>query len=652
MDRRHSASPSASPEKLLVDIGAALHPKTGAKERVRLQMRSKMVSAPELLRAAVHQVRPAQAVQKRVWKHITGAASVVALPVWEQLRQALSPDPVLRRRVWAHITGQMQPVYARALVSRPLKIIAAFAVLLLTVRLSPVLFLAPTTVAESAITVQPTKGQVEILIGGLWQPLQGELLLHQPAVLQTQDSEATIMLHDDAVIRMAAHTTLALNDTADRPEPSLTQPTLALQRGTVWVLGLVPRGVDGISIGTSQGRVTVQEGSVSIAQEGPQIAVQVWYRGASVARRGQQMALVAGEEVMLTRSPAAVIGTIDAAAYEDAWVNRNVAMDAAHQHEIAELQQQRRAANAGILPDSTLYPAKRFAEAVDVLFTFTSEARAKKLLTQANTRFDEAAALLTRGTGSDATGPLREYKETLLAVASGAIKSPEVEELVRQDLEAASAGVAAALPDDPAYALKQAVRGAIAALPETAANSSVQSQSQVSELFDELAAVKHRADSGETQDAKADLQKIQTALPLDGTGSQLSADVRKEVEAAIFTISAAVNDRAAGAVIKLEPELPSRATQRTLDRIANRGRSSSSVEPDPLNADEIAVIVLQIRNRVVEGYSSPEGREGQLRLEVNRLEHYPDADEAKILQELYQTLRPYGLGMDVRDAMQ
>ena len=649
MDRNSSHQPQAPSEKLLHGVRAAMHPHRGAKERVRVQMRSKMVSAGDLLRSASHHVQPAQATQRRIWRRISNAASVISLPVWEQLRDALSPNPVLRRRMWARIAGQLQPVYVRALVSRPLKVVAAFAILLLAVRLSPVLFLAPTTVAESAITVRPTRGQVEILIGGLWQPLDGELLLHQPAVLQTQDSEATIMLHDDAVIRLAPFTTLALNDTADRPEQALTHPTLALQRGTLWILGLVPRGVEGISIGTAQGKVTVQEGSLSIAQENLQTMVQVWYRSAALERRGQRMSLVAGEQVTLMRTQAAVIENIDSAEYETAWVDRNVAMDAVHQREIAELQRARRAANAGILPDSTLYPAKRFAEAVDVLFTFTAEERAKKLLTQADTRLNEAAALIERGSESDAAGALKEYHETVIAVASGAVKSPEVEALVRQEVEAASANVAAVLPDDPGYALKQAVRGVIAALPDSAENSSVQAQSQVAQLFDELAAVKHRADTGEVQDAKAELQKLQSEHAFSATGSLLSEDVRKEVEASLSSIAATVNEQTSVAIRLPEP---SRATQRTLERIANRGRSSSSVQPEPLTIDDIAVIVVQIRNRVVEGYETDEGRERQVRLEVNRLGQYSDADQAKILQELYQVLRPYGLGSEVRDAMQ
>lgn len=642
--------PSASPEQLLLELGKSVHPSADARERVRMRMRANIVTVPVVLRSAREQIQPASAARNRIWERIAGAASLVKLPLWDQVVQALSPDPLLRRHVWERIVVRLHPAYARVLVSRPLKIIAAFAVLLLVVRLSPVLFLAPTTVAESALSVRPTRGQVEILIGGLWQPVSSEVLLQQAAVLQTQDGEATVVLHDDAVIRMAPFTTLAVNDTADRPEPSLSQPTLSLQRGTIWMLGLVPRGLEGITIGTSQGRILVQEGSVSVAENGSQTTLQVWYRSAVAMRRGQQLSLVAGERVVLAAgTTASSISTIGSALYEDPWVNRNLAMDGAHQREIAELQQQRRAANAGILPDSTLYPAKRFAEAVDVLFTFTSEQRAKKLLSQAGTRLNEAAALLERGDESDASKPLREYRETLLAVASGSVKSPEVESLLRQEVATASADVSAALPDDSSYVIKQAVRGAIAALPTTVEKQDAQAQTEAAELLDQLTAVKHRADEGEVSVAKAELEKIRMTLPAHSSGAKLPDEVRKEVEATLTSITAALGGRATESTIEIPLE-PSRATQRTLDRIAGRGRSSSSVAPEPLSAEKIAEIVLQIRNRVIQGYDSDSGRSSVLRLEFSRLSKYPE--RLAILRELYVALRPYGLGEEVRKEMQ
>ncbi len=352
------------------------------------------------------------------------------------------------------------------------------------------------------------------------------------------------------------------------------------------MLGLVPRHLEGISVGTAQGRVLVHEGSVSI-DAGGQTDVRAWHRGISVIRHGQSMVLVAGEQVTLEKTRAPLITRIPADGYDNAWVTQNLTMDAVHQREIAQLQQERRAASAGILPDSGFYPAKRFAEAVDVLFTLDADSRARKIITHANTRLNEAAALLSRGSGSDlaaAQEPLREYREAMLSVASGAIASPAVESLLEQEVVGeASADLAAALPDDSAYPLKQAVRETIASLPDSVEKPDTGG----AELLDELTLVKRQADDGEVQAAKTELEKLQ-------------------------------------------PEL------------AQNADGSSPFTPEA----ELTAVVTQIRNRVLEGYHSNQGRENQLRLELHRLDGNPE--QGRILRKLSHLLQDEHLSLLVR----
>ncbi len=643
----HDLPPSAlASVRLLQEAGKSVDPQQQAKERIRARV-LRRTSAPDLLVSARDVLTPDPSASVRVWERVSAAFRPERLPVWAAIREALTPAREARARLWSRILPRMQPAYGAILLSRPVKWAAAFTILLFVVRASPLLFLAPVTVADASVSVMPTGGEVSVLIGGLWQPLDNETLLRQATMLQTREGSATVVLYDDAVIRMGPNTTLAINDFSDRPSAPVASPTVFLQGGTLWVLGLVPRHLEGISIGTAHGRIAVHEGSVSIA-DGGQTDVRVLHRSATVTRRGQTVSLVAGEQLTLEKSRRPLVTQIPADAYHDAWVDLNLARDGAHQREIALLQQERRAASAGILPDSTLYRAKRFAEAVDVLFTLNDEDRARKIITHANTRLNEAAAILSRGSGSDlaaAEQPLREYRESMLAVASGALVSPAVESLLEHEVVAeAAADLAAALPDDSAYPLKQTVRETIAALPD----SLQKPDTQTAELLDELAAVKRRADEGDVQEAKADLEQLNSVLP-EGT----NPDVRKEVEATFSTVTAAVETQPA--VADEPPQIAeeiSRATSRTLRVVALGGRRglSSSAPHEPLSESALQDVVTQIRNRVVEGYHTEKGRQRQLWLEFQRLQGNPE--RGRILRRLVHEMPDVTLASYVRIEMQ
>ncbi len=119
---------------------------------------------------------------------------------------------------------------------------------------------------------------------------------------------------------------------------------------------------------------------------------------------------------------------------------------------------------AGILPTSFLYPAKRIAEEVDVLFTLGSDAKAEKRVRQADTRLSEAMTLLQNGENDEAADSLTEYRDTLVALASGTGDNL-VQFLVRKQIDDLSTSVTVATADSQLAAVQQAVLDVSAALP-------------------------------------------------------------------------------------------------------------------------------------------------------------------------------------------
>jgi hypothetical protein len=637
MDSRPSPKAPRPPE-LLLQLAADMRPSGDLQSRIQSKIHAR-IRSPEALTQAARLVEPDAALMQRIWSRI--ARSIVPVPAtyWERLRASLFPSDSVQSAVWGRILNRFEPAYVRATVSAPLRWVAICAALLVLVRVSPFLFLAPTSIAQSSVTVLPQEGQTTVLISGLWQPLSQELTLKHPTSIRTQDGEATVVFFDDAVIRLAPHTTVTVNDLSDRPTHPAVQPDVVLQEGKVWVLGFIPKTLDGLVIGTSQGQVAVHEGSVSV-EEGTQVAVSVWNRSASVNRRGKQTVILANQEALLGGSAPTTALQIENGRYDESWVADNLNRDAVHQREIAQMQQERRAADAGILPTEPLYPAKRLAEAVDVLFTLDPESRARKILDHANTRFNEAAALIVRGSGADAAAPLREYHDALVAVASGS-GNVAVRSLVQQDATSTAAAVAAALPDDQSYALKQAVRETIAALP---ADGVSQSDVQGETFLDELSVVKRQAEQGDVDVAKQKLEALRGSLaPLEASGSLMAQDVRKEAEASLRSLTEAV-DPAADGVLSAENK------PIVLDpRAMHFQQPTVPSAPTPLTDAEVERKALEMRNRIMH-LQTDQARMDQISLEFRRIDGTPD--QGRLLRALLRRLPAKSFGEYVKTEME
>lgn len=634
-----------SAEKVLRLAGRKLDPTSVVENKIRLRVRQRL-RCPELLKTARDALAPDGTILTRILCAVRQSIDPIGLSLWERLRGVLMPSLRVRQIVWNHLSIRLEPSFARVVVSRPVKWVAAFALALLVVRVSPLLFLAPASIAESPVLVFATRGNAEILLGSLWQPIRGELALQTQAKIQTQEGEATIIDHDDAVFRLATHTRVSFLDRSDRPEVSKQETTLVLEEGTLWVLGLVPKHIRGITVVMAQGRIVVHEGSVSVSQSGGDSDIRVFNRSAVVWRHGRQMPMAAGEQIALfagrnlgadsAQDGGLAKTEMDHERFHEPWVATNLSRDAAHQREIAQLQQERRAASAGILPGTTLYGVKRLAERVDVMLSFSSDERARKLITQANTRLNEAAALLQTGGASEAESALREYKDTLLQVASGSGGSHAVRSLIQKEVDGAPATVAAALPGDEAYALKQAVDAAIASLPEDTVETKPDMEGAA--LLDQLVVVKRQAERGDTSLARENLSALADSIAALGDPESpvpVSSDVLDEARAMASHVTAVIEGPAQGIGLSLgvpakpfiEPRHPIR-----------------SVIIRPITSEQVIAKAQEIRGRIFV-FGTKKARYDALEDQLSLIIRHPD--RGRILRELSKVLPRDGLAQRV-----
>jgi len=592
--------------------------------RVKQRLQARM-TAPTILERAKKQLTPTKAMQKTIWARVRGATTAPDMEsLFDRLRDMLVPSIDVREAIRSQLLMRISPKRMQLVPYRAMKWTAAMALFLLLVRTSPLIFIAPQTVADSAVTLVPTRGEVSVSIGGLWQPVNGELTLTPGMTLRTHDGEASIIFHDDGVIRLGKNTSIQLHDTNDRLEPaSELLPTITLFTGDLWVQGLVPAYLRGITIATTYGHVTVHDGSVSISED-DLVDVSIWNRRAVATHQGEDIQLVAGERVELWESNIPLVKKISDETYEDTWVTQNLGRDAVHRREIAQLQQDRRAMRAGILPTSKLYSVKRVAEEMDVLLTLGKEARVQKRLDQANTRLNEAAALIQEGDAESATAPLDDYQHTLLALATGSGDSTLAQFLLQQSVTEMSADVAAALPGDDAYLLKKVVLETSAALPDSLVGTN---DVQGVLLVDTLAGLTQRVQEDREEDISAIWEELQPYLVLLQDDETVPADIRKEAHALLGEFAVAV----AGEV---DPEDIDPSLAELIETYGTEEGSQAPVVP-ALTEEEVWAIVAGIRQRVFL-YDMQRSRINQLTLELRALEGNPE--QGRILRRLFSAL--------------
>lgn len=624
------------PERLLSAAGEHLEPSEASRARVRGMLRTRMRDGA-LLRAAAEACEPTARQRQLVWARVAGRLRSPAADLLAKLGVWLHPSHAQMQAVRLTLHARIADRVSSWFHVPAFRFATAVVLVAVMVRVSPLLFLAPTSSAESRVLLLTTRGTAELSIGDLWQPVaEASLELREAVRLRTGDGEATVVLHDDGNVRLDAHTDIIVRDVSDRPAPAaVTGPSLTLLSGRIWVQGLLPQSVRGITVATPQGDITVREGSVSVAADGA-VQVAVWHRHASVEHDGRSTTLVAGENARLTEAPAFLVLESTDAARAAHWVSQNLDRDAVHRREIAQLQKERRTAEAGILPTSPLYPVKRIAERVDLLLTFDDDAKVKKQLAFASTRLDEAAALLAQGPGSDVSAPLAEYRTALLQVATSSGASELTKVLVQQEMEQSAAAVAAVTPSDSEYLVKKAVLEASAVLPDTELRKT---DVEAIILVDTLDALTVATSSGDIVLAQETFTGLKPYLKSLKEGKiDVPPAVRKEAVAMLESFAETVHER--DAALGDVDDAFLKATQEYLP--------PPPVAPSLTDA-QIDALVAQMKVRIY-SYKLTRSRWNQLLAEFRSIEEH--ADRGRILRALYHALPENGLAPYVRTEIQ
>lgn len=625
-------------EKRFQQLAGELAPTTEQHARVRAIL-ERRIQGPAFLHDAKTQSSPHAEQKDRLMGQIADRISQPGLSsVFGRINAFLSPSSSVQSRVKRSVFNHLIPPVPVPLFQRVTKWGAAFVIVVLALRASPFLFLAPQSSAVSAVILDPSPTGVELSSHGLWQPVTQEVELHESMQLRTEDGEATLMMHDDGNIRLDARTTISLDDVSDQPSALADAPTLTILGGTVWLQALLPDQVRGFLVATPAGTVTVRAGSVSVAVGGDTVRVEAWDRHAIIIHNGQAASLVSGEFVDLKPGSPLTVQKLPSDAYKGSWVAQNLRRDAVHQRELAQLQQERRAAEAGILPTSPFYTVKRVAETVDVLLTLDPAAKVEKRLQQASIRLNEAAALIMQG-DSGASIPLDEYRQTLSDVAAGT-GDTIAQYLVQRTVAENAAQLSAALPDDQLYVLKKAVLQASADLP-----NDILDERDVSGtlLVDTLNMMGQAIQNNDTEQMTLALQALAPYLPSleSGSGDLLKPDARKEALSLLSQVAVALKSTTGGSGTLLTEDIARQIADYLPAPVATPAETDVpriviAASYTPLTESQLETAVHGALRRVFDIYTMPNSRLNALRVEMKKFADSPD--EGRFLRRLYRDM--------------
>lgn len=607
-------------------INKDLTPNEKMKSRIGNRIQSRISSTENVFVQLRKEVQPRAHAKNTIWNRIAPSVNSPVVETLENMKDSLTPSESFRQSLRSKILRSFQslePVQAEAAGPVVLKWVASFALFALFVQMSPMLFIASSTVAKTEVVLLPTRGQVSVSIGGMWQTVDRELVLESGMLLRTHDGEASILLHDDGVIRLAEMTTLEVNDLSDRLDAvSSLEPVITLYTGKVWVQGLVPAQLPGITIASSFGSVTVNKGSVSIAED-DHVDIDVYDRSASVTRNGEEAYLASGERTQLFEdNPVFLVKKIPNKWYQYAWADQNLQRDAVHRHDIAQQQHERRIAQAGILPTSRLYPVKRFAELMDVMMTFDTEVRVQKRLQLAETRLNEAAALINDGEKADVA--LSDYKATLQLLATDYQDGSLTDHLIKQAIRESTSQYSAVQPGDESYVITKTVLEASADLPTQVG---VEEHAKGTLLLDGLAVLVRAVEEGKSDIALTVWSDLQPYLEVfEDENLAMNPLMYKEAKTLLAFLATSLHD-ASSRGIGIDPVL--------LNDIASYLPAPTDTSVVTLSEEEVMEIVMGIKEKIFV-YDMTKPRINQFIAEMKALEGHPD--QGRILRRLATSL--------------
>jgi hypothetical protein len=171
--RRPQADPRPIEEVLRT---AAAIPESDKEMSVRVWQRvSKKIEAP-MFEAVRESLTPSPELQRSVWHRIKSSIEAVSSNVWSDVESELTPSHNMFDVVWQRLVMRLAPTPVPVRRLSPVLRWSASALLLaLLIQISPVLF-SSQSIASSEVLLTPKKGDVSILIAGLWQPVTDPVL--------------------------------------------------------------------------------------------------------------------------------------------------------------------------------------------------------------------------------------------------------------------------------------------------------------------------------------------------------------------------------------------------------------------------------------------------------------------------------------------
>lgn len=417
---------------------------------------------PQKMEAVIKNMAPAASVRNEVMARISLGRTRESL---QSVRDSLVLPALLIHQLRSQVLGRID-ADRRPLWHGVLRWGAAMTIFAMLLRFTPALLIATPLSAVSANTLIPLSGSVSITEGAEWTELASRMDLLSPLTIRTgNESTATIILGDSAVVRLDANTEVNLRQAAFDPPQSRKESIARITYGQVWVTSLLP---ETLSIATKlvlpQGSLALKQGSVSVLADPQQSTIQVFHRFTEVeGADALPIRLVEGEQLTLRGENISERHLITDNMRQEEWVKENLSRDAAHHAKVEEHRQELAKEVAGILPTSSFYMLKRAAEDIDLFLTFGSEAKREKQLQHVQTRINEAIVLLEQGEEEAAEDSLAEYKESIRELAS--VTEEEAVELLNSSLIASSTTVASALPHSPLYDVKKTIVEVSAELP-------------------------------------------------------------------------------------------------------------------------------------------------------------------------------------------
>lgn len=612
------------PNLSLSRLRESVQPSADQHDRIWSRIRAR-TSAAASMQSVVQEVMPTTDSAARIKQSMLARISP---PIGRALEKLGSSLEVPSRSF--QFLKALQPATPQPSYHAWLRWSAAFVLVVLAFRIAPLAFL-PSTQADTGVQLVSIGDGVQVYVGGVWRSAKGAELLKSAVMIRTDaDSEATVILNDDGVIRLAADTTLKLHDLSDHPDQDTAGVTATLVRGTVWALGLLPPFVDGLTLQTTHGTLALNAGSASVSDTDSKTTVSVFDRGVTFLSANEPTFLVAGEE--LVADTTVRVRKLSDRELVASWALENLSHDAVHRTEIAKLLEERNKKAAGILPGSALYPVKRVAEKVDSFFAFTSDARTEKQVTQANTRLSEALALYQDGQSQEAAAQLDEYSSSLVALANtgddSLVRHLLVQTIANQTTTLASDTATTDEPDSVSL-LRQAVDSVAEAVPD--ADLALRDLEGYL-LVDKLAEIKTALESGKSPEDIARLYaEVRPYLPsILSEESTTNPLLKREAESLLLGASSAAQSA------------PGRATDPLLIALDTDIDTFLPAQSDALKVttEELDARVATMVERILL-FRSPGQRYNQLLVEMSNI--VADPNRGTLLRRLKAAL-PDALG--------